>query len=114
MERAVSGVLVGVVPKIRDFQKMAARDPNRNDPFFPPRVSLGSMENSVSELFWFARSGASSRPVARKVVQKHPKKLQGRRDLPPGCTSSALPPLYRSAVLGFGNLAASHRISKSE
>ena len=58
--------------KNRDFLKPSARDLERNAPFGPPRVSLGSTENSVGELLRLVGSGASSRPVARKVVQKHP------------------------------------------
>ena len=147
MERAVSGVSARETPKIRDFQKMAARawsetprsahggvrcaqrripwgkfsrlrdrarlrgrspgkwsekgpfppyvgpwtawvaatpynkgcawtglaqDPDRNGPFGPPSVPLGSAENSVPHVLSLVHGGAPPRPVPRKVVQNSP------------------------------------------
>ena len=74
-------------PGSRKTRRGAATDPDGNAPFGSPSRSLGSGENSVGVVFRFARSGASPRPVARKVVQKHPFSTPCRCPFGPGCTS---------------------------
>ena len=74
-------------PGSRKTRRGAATDPDGNAPFGSPRRPLGPEENSVGVVFRFARSGASPRPVARKVVQKHPFSTPCRCPVAPGCTS---------------------------